>query len=97
MNYFTVIVSHPDVRDGDPTWLDRAPGWHRRPRSRPYCRRRARAHIFEGADYALVVDLATGEVTNIYTPNNAPVARRRADGRCPLQHGNDSGELLHRH
>lgn len=67
MNTFTVIVSHPDIRDGDPTWLDQTPGWHHRPRSRPFCRRHARAHIFEDADYALVVDLSTGEIVCTYT------------------------------
>ena len=94
---FTILVSDPDFNEGLAIWLDRSPGWLCGPRSRSYCRRVARQSVFEGADYALVVDLSTGEIVCTYTPNNAPVARLRQDGRCPIQHGNDTDELLSRH
>lgn len=62
-----------------------------RPEGKPraYCRRLARQCVFEGADRAEVVRVDDGEVVLAYTPDNAPVARPRADGRCPLQNGND--------
>lgn len=90
---FTVLFSFHDVDDGNPIWDDLR-GGNRRPRTRSYCRRIARALIFESADYALVVDLSTGEVVCTYTPNNAPVAQRRGDGLCPIQYGNDHNNQL---
>lgn len=89
-NDFIVMFEDPDFDGGA-----------RRPflqdgetRTRSYCRRIARQLVFEGATRADVVRVSDQEVVRSYTPRNAPVARPRQDGRCPLQYGNDGDETL---
>lgn len=82
---FTVEVEDPDFHNGKRIRMSDLPGWHGGPRTRAYCRRVARQHIFEGAAVADVVQVSTCEVVCSYTPDNAPVAKMGPDGICPLR------------